>query len=119
METSAFVLGRTYYRLTFADPDMTMPGLEPLVYVGLHESEGIVVPTFQDTISYSWVGGYPGPFKRNADVEVMLFPMKAPEAEGMLSLADAVSEINKLFARAEALGFPVLKVPRIPPGDAA
>jgi hypothetical protein len=27
-------LGRTYFRLTFADRDFTMPGVEPLVYVG-------------------------------------------------------------------------------------
>jgi hypothetical protein len=119
METSALVPGRTYYRLTFADPDMTMPGLEPLVYVGLHESEGEILPTFQDTISYTWVGGYPGPFKREQDIEVMLFPMKTEEAAEMLSLAEAVAEINELFGRAERLGFPVLRLPRIPPSDAA
>jgi len=45
--------GRTYYRLTFADRDMTMPGVEPLVYLGdADASESEAPHIFQDTVSY-------------------------------------------------------------------
>ena len=113
MDTAALVPGCTYYRLTFADPDMTMPGLEPLVYIGKHDSDGSMLHTFQDTISYTWVGRYPGPFRPNQDVEISLYPMQEEEASTMLSLAEVVTEINELSARAERLSFPVLKVPRV------
>ncbi len=98
---------------------MTMPGIEPLVYVGLHESQGELLPTFQDTISYAWVGGYPGPYRRGRDIEVTLHPMKEAQAAEMLSLSEVVEKFNELLTRAERLEFPTLKLPRIPPGDAA
>ena len=45
--------GSTYYRITFADMNQTMPGIEPMVYVGLNifsdENEDIYY--FQDTTS--------------------------------------------------------------------
>ena len=119
MKTSSLVVGKTYYRLTFADVDMTIPGVEPLVYVGVHESsQGELLPTFQDTISYTWVGGYPGPYKSGQNIDVTLHPMAEPEASEMLSLAEVVQEINEVFDRAEGLGFPALKSPRVPPGNA-
>ena len=119
MDTSALAPGSTYYRLTFADPDMTMPGLEPLVYIGKHDSDGSMLHTFQDTISYTWVGRYPGPFKPDQDMEVCLYPMQEDEAALMLSLAEVVAKVGEMFSLAERLGFPVLKVPRIKPSDAA
>jgi hypothetical protein len=119
MDDSALIPGRTYYRLTFADPNMTMPGVEPLVYIGRHDSDGKMLHTFQDTISYTWVGRYPGPFRADQDIEVSLYSMSDPEAEGMLSLANVLSEFKKLEARAERLGFPELKPPHVPPRGAA
>ena len=120
METSSLVVGQTYYRLAFADMDMTIPGLEPLVYIGVRESsKGELLPTFQDTISYTWVGGYPGPYRRDQIVDVTLYPMKDDEAADMLSISEVVQKINELFVRAEGLGFPTLKPRRIPPGEAA
>lgn len=120
MKISSLVVGQTYYRLTFADVDMTIPGLEPLVYAGVHAcSQGELLPTFQDTISYTWVGAYPGPYRPDQDVDVTLHPMKEDEAAEMLSLSEVVQKFNELFARAERLGFPMLKPRRVPPGDPA
>jgi hypothetical protein len=119
MNISSLVVGQTYYRLAFADTDMTMPSVEPLVYLGLLESNGQLLATFQDTISYAWVGRYPGPYKQEQNIEVTLDPMKAHEAAEMLSLAELVEEINELVARAERLGFPTLRFPSIPPSGAA
>jgi hypothetical protein len=119
MNGYALIPGRTYYRLTFADRDMTMPGVEPLVYIGRHDSEGEMLHTFQDTISYTWVGRYPGPFRPDQNMEVSLYSMKDPEAEGMLSFAEMLSEIKDLAARAERLGFPELQPARAKPSGAA
>jgi hypothetical protein len=119
MNDSALIPGQTYYRLTFADPDMTMPGIEPLVYIGRHESDGKMLHTFQDTISYTWVGRYPGPFRPDQDMEVSLYPMDDPEGEGMLSFSDLFSKLKELEARAKQLAFPELKPARVPPRGAA
>jgi hypothetical protein len=118
MDTSALISGSTYYRITFADPALTMPGLEPLVYIGLHDSDGAMLHTFQDTISYTWVGRYPGPFKPNQDMEISLYPMQEKEAAAMFSLTEVVAEIGELFARAQRLGFPCLIAAKVPSSDA-
>ena len=50
-------VGHTYYRLTFADRDRTMPGVEPLVYLGdADPTDGEVPHIFQDTVSYVLFG---------------------------------------------------------------
>jgi hypothetical protein len=118
MDTSALISGGTYYRITFADPALTMPGLEPLVYIGLHDSDGTLLHTFQDTISYTWVGRYPGPFRSNQDMEISLYPMQEKEAAAMLSLAEVVEKVGELFARAQRLGFPTLLAARVTSSDA-
>ena len=56
-----FEIGRTYYAITFADPNFTMPGIEPFVFLGKNafmEIEGDSSDTwqFQDALSYSWEG---------------------------------------------------------------
>jgi hypothetical protein len=53
MDTAALVIGHTYYRLTFVDADLTMPGVEPLVFLGEAMDEGGARGfVFQDTVSY-------------------------------------------------------------------
>ena len=53
VEASALEVGRTYYQLTFADRDMTMPGVEPWVFIGSVElEEGGSAFAFQDAGSY-------------------------------------------------------------------
>lgn len=56
-----FEIGRTYYAITYADPNFTMPGIEPFVFLGKNafmEIEGDSSDTwqFQDALSYSWEG---------------------------------------------------------------
>ncbi|MFZ2990185.1 hypothetical protein [Ideonella sp.] len=120
METSLLIVGQTYYRLTFADVDMTIPAIEPLVYAGVHpSSQGKLLPTFQDTVSYTWVGAYPGPYRGDQSIDVTLHPMTDAEAAEMLALSEVVLKVNELFVRAERQGFPMLKPPRIPPHNAA
>jgi hypothetical protein len=53
MKASALTVGRTYYQLTFADRDQTMPGVEPLVFLGHVKFDGGGdAYAFQDTVSY-------------------------------------------------------------------
>src|SRR6187551_1306631 len=53
MDASSLEQGQTYYRLTFADRALTMPGLEPCVYIGSYDDlKGTVRHAFQDTASY-------------------------------------------------------------------
>jgi hypothetical protein len=118
MDTSALISGGTYYRITFADPALTIPGLEPLVYIGLHDSDGAMLHTFQDTISYTWVGRYPGPYESNQDMEISLYPMQEKEAAAMLSLAEVVAQMSELFARAQRLAFPILLAANVSSSDA-
>ena len=52
MKTSALIVGRTYFRLTFADRDLTMPGVEPLIFLGeVMDDGGTRGFAFQDTAS--------------------------------------------------------------------
>ena len=50
-------MGRTYFRLTFADRDLTMPGVEPLIFLGeVMEEGGSNGFVFQDTSSFVQYG---------------------------------------------------------------
>jgi hypothetical protein len=51
------VRGSTYFRLTYADPSMTMPGVRPLVYIGSNifpddAASAETIHYFQDAVSF-------------------------------------------------------------------
>ena len=52
--------GGAYYRLTFADTELTIPGVQPMIYIGANvfpdDDPASTVHYFQDTTSYSWRG---------------------------------------------------------------
>lgn len=104
-------VGRTYYRITFADRDGTMLGVEPLVYVGegkLENGEHCLV--FQDTVSYIRFGSRLAP--GNYDQGDLLVHFVAPEEIGrdVLDLFGVAAQANEALARAQALGWPKLPV---------
>jgi len=47
-------IGNTYYRITYADPGLTMPGIKPVIYIGENILEGQEedLHYFQDTASF-------------------------------------------------------------------
>jgi hypothetical protein len=56
-------VGRAYYQVTYADRDWTIPGVEPLMYVGVNVFDSDAesptpVYTFQDTVSYFRFGSF-------------------------------------------------------------
>ncbi|QNN47460.1 hypothetical protein H9L17_04800 [Thermomonas brevis] len=76
MSNLALVIGNTYYRVTYADRDLTMPGVEPLVYIGDGTGEtGEPFHAFQDTVSYVRYGSRfaPGSTERD-DLLVYFLP---------------------------------------------
>lgn len=56
-------VGSAYYQVTYADRDLKIPAIEPMVYVGvnLFDSDAespTPVYTFQDTVSYFRFGSF-------------------------------------------------------------
>jgi hypothetical protein len=61
MDPSSLVVGQTYYLVTFADPQQTMPGIEPRVFIGVDvfgpQPDGATPRYyFQDTPSFCMFG---------------------------------------------------------------
>lgn len=107
MDASSLVRGKTYYRLTFADPDLTMPGVDPLVYVGVVQpEEGEEMHCFQDTVSFVRFG-YATEYKGKEELGVYFVP--ATELGSICTLEVIATEIQNAIDRAEKHGHPRLK----------
>lgn len=76
MNKNDLVVGRTYFRLTFADRDFTMPGVEPLVFLGEVTEDGRPMLAFQDTVSYVRFGDA---FDPSTPSEEVAIDLKEPE----------------------------------------
>ena len=105
-------IGRTYFRLTFVDRDFTMPGVEPLVYLGDADPEDGEVPhIFQDTVSYSRFGSR---LNMAHDHNEVLCYFVSPKEIGscILTVQQVAAEVSAAAQRASALNNPMLPVPR-------
>ena len=111
METSALEIGRTYYQLTFADRDMTMPGIEPWVFIGPVElEEGGSAFAFQDSVSYVRFGSRLELKADHDEIQVYFLPSReVEELKDVHGISVAVAEAAE---RAKALNHPVLPVLR-------
>jgi predicted enzyme related to lactoylglutathione lyase len=103
-------VGQTYYRVTHADAKQTMPGLEPLVYIGKGKSNGLY--WFQDAVSYMRFGSrleMKGDQPEDVDIYFM-----SPDSLGsdIQTLAQAVETVAASGQRAIDLGHPKLPVLR-------
>jgi hypothetical protein len=109
LETSALEIGRTYYQLTFADRDMTMPGVEPWVFIGPVElEEGGPAFAFQDSVSYVRFGSR---LKLKSDHdEIRVYFLPAREVEGLKDIHSILLAIAGAAERAKELSYPVLPV---------
>jgi len=105
-------VGHTYYRLTFSDCDMTMPGVEPLVYIGDADPEDGEVPhIFQDTVSYVRFGSR---LDLAQDHDEMLVYSVSPldVGTGIVDVQQMAIEVSAAAQRAVALNNPVLPILR-------
>lgn len=86
--------------MTYADPDLTIPGVEPMIYVGTNiandDDPATVVYYFQDTISHSWRGPVTdaAPGAKHPEIETSVFPHTEREVQ------------TEVFTLAEVVGTP-------------
>jgi hypothetical protein len=112
MPPPALIVGCTYYRLTFADRDQTMPCVEPLVYLGdTTPREGAPEYAFQDTVSYVRFGSRLDLSCDNEEIQVYFLP--ADEiGTCVVDIERIAIEVNAAAERARTLNFPALPVLR-------
>ena len=102
------VYGTTYYRVTYADPYLTMPGLKPMVYLGknLFGNETKDTHYFQDTVSVAHYGLLKEAMdKPKCDIYSCL---EEDVGIDILSLDEAASAVSEAAEKAKKLGYPKL-----------
>lgn len=101
--------GQTYYQITYADPTLTMPSLKPMVYLGKNffSNEKEDTHYFQDTVSVLIFGRV----TEVADTTDCTVSSCTEEEIGsdILSLEEAIAEIQQAAERAKRLGYPQLE----------
>ena len=111
MNPSTLTIGRTYYRLTFADRDLTMPGVEPLVFLGEVTDEGGTHGfVFQDTGSYVQHGS--GLEGEEQHEEIGLYFMADADIGALYDVEELAVEMAESARRAVSLNHPTLKTLR-------
>ena len=108
MKASALISGRTYFRLTFADRDLTMPGIEPpdlrRASTALAGTRGFA---FQDTASFVQHGS--GLEGEEQDEEIVLYFLPESEIGALYEIDELTAEIAGAAERAASLNYPMLK----------
>jgi len=107
MKASTLVIGRTYFRLTFADRDLTMPGVEPLIFLGeVMEEGGAKGFVFQDTGSYVQYGSGLEGDEQHEDIAMYFMPES--EIGALYDVHELAEEIGESAKRASELDYPRL-----------
>lgn len=116
MSTLALAVGHTYYRITYADRDFTMPGVEPMVYIGdVTLDTGESVHAFQDTVSFVLHGSGREPSATGCDDDVRVYLVPSREiGVDIVDLGRLPEVVGACVERATAAGWPVL--PFLPDG---
>ena len=108
MKASSLVMGRTYFRLTFADRDLTMPGVEPLIFLGeVMEEGGSNGFVFQDTSSFVQYGSGLEGVEQHEDIAMYFMPES--EIGALYDVQELAEEVGEAAKRAVELNFPQLK----------
>ena len=111
MKASELIIGRTYFRLTFADRDLTMPGVEPVVFLGeVQDDEGTNGFVFQDTVSFVQHGSGLEGEEQHEDIVLLFLP--ETEIGAMYDISELSAEISEAANRANSSNHPTLKPPR-------
>jgi hypothetical protein len=81
-------VGHAYYQVTYADNELTVPGVDPMIYVGLNifpdDDPASKTYYFQDPVSHSWKGPVTDPTHNT----------KHPEIETLPSVRSSVATIH-------------------------
>jgi len=108
MAPGSLIKGRAYYRITYADPKLTIPGVEPMMYVGVdifpNEKESESRYYFQDTVSFHQHGScveYSGPAHSEEDTPFNVFSFTAREMDtDVVELPEAIRLLSEANERA-------------------
>jgi hypothetical protein len=100
-------VGRAYYRVTYADANLTIPGVEPLIFIGVNALEpgsgsSERLYAFQDTTSYSRFGSaadYQGPANLSAE-GARTYTLTVAAVNELLDLPGAAEALNDAVERA-------------------
>lgn len=113
MASIALVVGNTYYRVTYADRGLTMPGIEPCVYIGETVGEaGEAIRVFQDAVSYVRYGSRFSPGSTDRDDLAIYFLSAREIGTQVLDLERVVECVQACLERAIATDLPTLPVLR-------
>jgi len=114
MNTSRVVplaVGKTYYRLTFADPDLTMPSVEAMVFIGTNifpedQSASESTHYFQDTGSFIQFGGATD---SQLGGQCQVYSYNGDSIQSIHDLTGLVEALKQIYLRAIELGEPQLR----------
>src|SRR3954470_17034423 len=99
MKASTLILGRTYFRLTFADRELTMPGVEPVVFLGEVKDEGGTDGfVFQETSLFVLHGS--GPEGEEQHEDIVLYFMGDSDVGALYDVEELAEEIARSARRA-------------------
>jgi|SRR5580704_1303298 hypothetical protein len=107
MDPANLTIGASYYRLAFADAPRTIPGVTPMIYVGVNifpdDDPNTSVYYFQDTVSFSALGSVASSDydSKRADVEAQVFPYTDSDlASEIMTLGEIVTALTEALRRA-------------------
>jgi hypothetical protein len=108
MKASDLKSGVTCFRVTFADPDLTMPGVEPIVFLSeVTNDDGAHGFVFQDAMSYVRFGS--GLEGDEQPEEVGLYFVPDEDLGTVFDLPEVVAEVTAAAQRAASKGYPTLR----------
>jgi hypothetical protein len=101
------MVGRAYYRITYADPGLTIPGVDPMIYVGTNIAEdddpATITYYFQDTLSHSWRGSVADPNRsaKHSELEFQVYPHTETDVQReVFTLDDVIAALSEARRRA-------------------
>jgi hypothetical protein len=99
--------GHAYYRITYADPALTIPSVKALIYIGVNifpdDDADVVTYYFQDTVSYFARGAATDEVSsvRHPEIDIQVFPIHAREiGSSIVSLEGAIDALESATTRA-------------------
>jgi hypothetical protein len=105
--------GQTYYMLTYADANMTMPGVQPMIYIGKNAfyrvaGEESDTYQFQDTVSYKRLGFV---MEAKQKEECLVVPFRKQQlGTDILTLEQTHKALGRALKRSRSLKGPRLTV---------
>ncbi len=99
--------GQAYYRITYADPALTIPSVKALIYIGVNilpdDDADVVMYYFQDTVSYFARGAATDEASsvRHPEIDIQVFPCHAQDiGSSIVSLEGAIEALQSAKTRA-------------------